>query len=133
MTGFYSSPQSYSPYFAGGRRQYGGGIFGSLARALLPKVKDFGKAAAKRALGTAVNVASDVILNGQGIGDSFKSRGGEFVKQTLNDGISRVTGRKRRHVPLGNDTSSLPPKRLRQGFKQNKKKRKTKRQGKGIF
>ena len=40
MTGFYSSPQTYSPYFAGGRREFGGGILGSIARALLPKVKD---------------------------------------------------------------------------------------------
>ena len=131
MTGFYSSPQSYSPYFAGGRRQLGGGIFGSIARALFPKVKEFGKAAAKRALGTAVNVANDVI-GGQSIGDSVKSRGGQFIKQTMDDGLSRISGMKRPQVLLGTTTTSLPPKRLRSGFKQRKKKGSNQR-GKGLF
>lgn len=131
MTGFYSSPQTYSPYFSGGRRQFGGGIFGSIARALLPKVKEFGKAGSKRAFGTAVNVANDVI-SGDSVGDSIKSRGGQFLRQTMDDGLSRISGMKRPQVLLGTTTSSLPPKRLRTGFKQRTKKGVNQR-GKGLF
>ena len=131
MTGYYSAPQSYSPYFAGGRRQVVGGIFGSIARALLPKVKEFGKAAAKRAVGTAVNVANDVI-SGQSVGDSLKTRGGEFLKRTMDDGLSRLSGMKRPQVLLGTTSTSLPPKRLRTDFKQRKKKG-GKQRGKGLF
>ena len=38
------------PFFAGSRRQFGGGIFGSLARLVMPAVKNFILPTAKSAL-----------------------------------------------------------------------------------
>ena len=121
---FYSAPAGFAP-FSGGRRQMGGGIFGSLARALVPKLKDFGKAAASRALNTAVNVASDV-AQGSSIGDAVKSRGKQFLKDSLADGVSRLPWSQKR--PPGSLLIAPPPKRLRQGTKSRRK-----RKGKGLF
>ena len=121
---FYSSPTGFTP-FSGSRRQFGGGIFGSLARALVPKLKDFGKAAARRALNTATNVASDV-AQGASFGDALKSRGKEFLKESLADGVNRIAGQKR---PAGLLVAPQQPvKRLRQGSR-----RRRKRTGKGLF
>ena len=117
---FYSAPTGFTP-FSGSRRQTGGGIFGSIARALVPKLKDFGMAAARRALSTATNVASD-IAQGSNVGDALKSRGKEFLRQSLADGVSRISTQKR---PASLLVASTPAKRLRQGRK--------KRKGKGLF
>lgn len=116
---FYSSPTGFTP-FSGSRRQFGGGIFGSIARALVPKLKDFGKAAARRALNTATNVASD-IAQGSSIGDAVKSRGKEFLKESVADGVNRISGQKRPSLLI----ATPPPKRLKQGRKRRK--------GKGLF
>ena len=93
---FYSAPTGFIP-FTGNRRQTGGGIFGSIARALIPKLKDFGKAAARRALTTASNVVSD-IEQGSSIGDALKSHGQKFLKDSLSDGVNRIAGQKRRSL-----------------------------------
>ena len=119
---FYSAPTGFTP-FSGSRRQFGGGIFGSLARALVPKLKDFGVAAAKRALSSAANVASD-IAEGSSIGDALKNRGKQFVKESLADGVNRIRGQKR---PSNLLIASPPPKRLNEGPKRRKRK------GKGLF
>ena len=119
---FYSSPTGFTP-FSGSRRQFGGGIFGSLARALVPKLKDFGKAAARRALTTATNVASDV-AQGASIGDALKSHGKQFLKDSVADGVNRFSTRKRPAVLIA---SQQPTKRLQQGAKRRKRK------GKGLF
>ena len=120
---FYSAPTGFTP-FSGGRRQNGGGIFGSIARALIPKIKDFGKAAARRALGTATDVASD-IAQGSNIGDALKNRGKQFLKDSLADGVNRIKGQKR---PAGLlIASSSPPKRL------SSAKQRRKMKGKGLF
>ena len=121
---FYSGPVGFSP-FSGSRRQFGGGIFGSLARAILPKLKDFGKAAARRALTTASNVASDV-AQGASFGDAIKSHGKEFLKDSISDGISRLAGQKRPSMLI-----APPPKRLRSERK--RRKRKGKGRGKSLF
>ena len=120
---FYSAPTGFTP-FSGSRRQVGGGIFGSLARAIIPKLKDFGKAAAHRALATATNVASD-IAQGYSIGDALKSHGKEFLKDSLSDGINRIAAQKR---PPSLLVASTPPKRMKQGPK-----RRRKRKGRGLF
>ena len=79
---FYSQPSYVSsggafPVFAGGRRQRGGGIFGSLARMVLPALKSVGKSvlksAGQQALGLATEVAQSA-LSGEGLSG---------VKQTL--------------------------------------------------
>lgn len=122
---FYSAPTGL-PYFKGSRRQSGGGIFGSLARVLLPKLKDFGKSAARRAISAAANVASDV-AEGSNFGDAFKSRGKEFLKQSLSDGMNQFVGRKRGTSPVPNGS---PPKRLR---KNRVKQRRRRGRGKPLF
>ena len=120
---FYSAPTGFTP-FSGRRRQFGGGIFGSLARALVPKLKDFGKAAANRALSTAANVVSDVAQGGN-IGDALKAHGKTFLKDSLADGVNRVVGEKR---PSNLLVATPPPKRLQTGSS-----RRRKRKGKGLF
>ena len=117
---FYSAPTGFTP-FSGSRRQVGGGIFGSLARSLLPKLKDFGAAAARRALNTAANVASDV-AQGSSFGDAVKSRGKEFLKESVADGVNRIRGEKRPSVLIA---SAPPPKRLKTGRRRRK--------GRGLF
>jgi hypothetical protein len=118
---FYSAPTGFTP-FSGSRRQVGGGIFGSLARALVPKLKDFGKAAARRALSTATDVASDIAQGGN-IGDVLKSRGKAFLKDSLADGVNRISGQKRPSLLV----ATPPPKRLREGTQRRRRK------GKGLF
>lgn len=66
------------PYFAGSRRQFGGGIFGSLARFVLPAVKNIILPNATRALQTlgksAVNVGKNVamdVLQGRNVKEAF--------------------------------------------------------------
>ena len=122
---FYSAPTAI-PYFEGRRRQTGGGIFGSLARVLLPKLKDFGKTAARRAISAAANVANDV-AEGSNIGDALKSRGKEFLKQSLTDGMNQFVGRKRSKSPV---PSGSPPKRLR---RKAMKQRSRRGRGKPLF
>ena len=55
------------PFFAGSRRQFGGGIFGSLARLVLPVVKNVFLPTATRALQTfgksALNVGKNVAMD----------------------------------------------------------------------
>ena len=118
---FYSAPTGFTP-FSGSRRQVGGGIFGSLARSLLPKLKDFGAAAARRALNTATNVASDM-AQGSSFGDALKSRGKEFLKDSLADGVNRIRGEKRPSVLI----ASAPAKRLKTGPNRGRRK------GNGLF
>ena len=70
----YSQP-TYSggggiPFFAGSRRQFGGGIFGSLARLVLPTATRALKTIGKSALTVGKNVAADV-LQGRNIADAF--------------------------------------------------------------
>lgn len=70
----YSQP-TYSggggiPFFAGSRRQFGGGIFGSLARLVLPTAKRALKTIGKSALSVGKNVAADV-LRGRNITDAL--------------------------------------------------------------
>ena len=70
----YSQP-TYSggggiPFFAGSRRQFGGGIFGSLARLVLPTATRALKSLGKSALTVGKNVAADV-LQGRNIADAF--------------------------------------------------------------
>ena len=128
---FYSRPSNLGPYFSGGRRQVGGGIFGSLARAVLPGLKDFGKAAAKRAMGTAVDIARDM-ASGSSVKDAFANRGKELAKDTFSDGVRRITGNGLKRPPPGllGLSRSIPSKRLKRsggGFKQGcKRKRKGK-------
>ena len=127
---FYSRPTGISHYYSGSRRQVGGGIFGSLSRFILPKLKEFGKSAAERVLDTAANVASDVIEGGN-VGDVLKSRGKEFLKDSFVDGISHLRSRKR---PLLAATSTGGPvKRLRRGFKQKKGIKRRRQKGRGLF
>ena len=69
----YSQP-TYSggggiPFFAGSRRQFGGGIFGSLARLVLPTATRALKTIGKSALTVGKNVAADV-LQGRNIADA---------------------------------------------------------------
>lgn len=120
---FYSSPTGFIP-FSGSRRQVGGGIFGSIARAILPKLKDFGASAARRAFSTAANVAGDV-MQGSTVRDSAIRRGKQFLKDSVADGVKQIGGRKRRSVLV----SSTPPKRMRGGLGR----RRQKGRGRGLF
>ena len=70
----YSQP-TYSggggiPFFAGSRRQFGGGIFGSLARFILPTARRALKTIGKSALKVGKNVAADA-LRGRNIADAL--------------------------------------------------------------
>lgn len=66
------------PFFAGSRRQFGGGIFGSIARLVMPAVKNFIlptassalKSIGKSALNIGKNVAMDA-LQGRNIKDAL--------------------------------------------------------------
>ena len=66
------------PFFAGSRRQFGGGIFGSIARLVMPAVKNFIlptassalKSIGRSALNIGTNVAMDA-LHGRNIKDAL--------------------------------------------------------------
>ena len=74
----YSGGGGGIPFFAGSRRQFGGGIFGSITRLLMPAVKNFIlptassalKSIGKSALNIGKNVAMDA-LQGRNIKDAL--------------------------------------------------------------
>lgn len=77
------------PFFAGSRRQYGGGIFGSIARYILPAVKSIffpaAKSLGRSALKVGTKVAADA-LQGQNVGESFR----RHAKAAALDTLSKV-------------------------------------------
>ena len=85
---FYSQPSYVGagfPVFSGSRRQRGGGIFGSLAKMVLPVLKSVGSSVLRTAGRQAVGLARDVAesaLSGQGL---------TGVRQTLQrQGLKRL-------------------------------------------
>ena len=98
---FYSAPSYHFrgaggfPIYSGSRRQRGGGILGSLAKMVLPVLKNVGKAALGQAAGLAKDVASDVVA-GRNLGQSLKQRGLNRLKNTAMASISRQPARRRR-------------------------------------
>lgn len=116
MTTYYSKP-SY-PVFVGGRRQVGGGVFGSLARSFLPFLKRAAvpvlKEVGKGALELGANVASDA-LRGENIGQSFKERAKDSAIKFL-DGVTSVRPkrkRKRKRTQVGSGRVTKQTKRRR--------------------
>ena len=85
---FYSQPSYVGggfPVFAGSRRQRGGGIFGSLAKMVLPALKSVGSSVLRNVGREAVGLARDVAdtaLSGQGLSG---------IRQTLQQqGLKRL-------------------------------------------
>ena len=97
---FYSRP-TYSgvggggfPVFSGSRRQRGGGIFGSLARMVLPVVKSVGtsilKSAGQQALGLASDAAQSA-LRGEGLSGVRRTLRQQGLKRLKNVGMSALS------------------------------------------
>ena len=118
MSTYYNRP-SY-PVFVGGRRQVGGGVFGSLARSFLPFIKRAAtpilKEVGKGALELGANVASDA-LRGENIGQSFKDRAKEsaikFLDYMTSVHSKRRRKRKRSQVGSGRVTKQTKRRRVR--------------------
>ena len=92
---FYSQPTYVSgggfPVFAGSRRQRGGGIFGSLAKMVLPALKTVGKSVLRSAAREATGLASDVAksaLTGRSLKQSLRQHG---LKRLGNVGRSALS------------------------------------------
>ena len=91
---FYSRPSYVGginiPVYSGSRRQTGGGVFGSIKRAIVPTLKTAGKEMGKQALGLFTDVAQDV-LSGENLGDSIKQRAKERAAEAARRGIKTLT------------------------------------------
>ena len=89
-----------SPWQMGhGQMGYGlGGLFRSVARAVMPMVKSGAKALGKIALNAGANVLGDV-ASGKSLKESVRTRGKEAVHVAKNKAVNRLTqtgsGRKR--------------------------------------
>ena len=98
---FYSQPSYVGggfPVFAGSRRQRGGGVFGSIAKAVLPALKSVGKSILRRAGSEALGLASDLAtsgLTGRGIKQTLKQQGLKRLKNighsALQAGLNTIT------------------------------------------
>ena len=91
MPSSYSGPsfgQNGYPVFVGGRRQVGGGLFGSLQRILTPSIRRIAKPLLKKVgsnmLELGANVAADA-LQGENVGESLKARAKQTALNTLSD------------------------------------------------
>ena len=90
--------------YQGVRYQKGHGFFGRiLSKAVYPLLRFLGK----QAVGTAANIASDVILNKQDLKESANKRLKETAEDITREGVSKAKsflqggeGRKRRKVAL---------------------------------
>lgn len=72
--------------FAGIRYQKGNGFFGRILKGTLPFLKYLGR----KALGTGVNVAEDVLNNNETIRDSFKKQIKATTRKIAEDGVSKA-------------------------------------------
>ena len=106
---FYSQPSYVGggfPVFAGSRRQRGGGIFGSLAKMVLPALKSVGSSVLRNVGREAVGLARDVAdtaLSGQGLSG---------IRQTLQQqGLKRLrsVGRDALATTLNQFQPQAPP------------------------
>ena len=90
---FYSQPSYVGggfPVFSGSRRQRGGGIFGAIARAVLPMAKRIGTRALKGLARHGAALASDVLEDaaaGKNIIESVKTRGKQRMTQVTKQGM----------------------------------------------
>lgn len=141
---FYSRPSYYVgggsfPVFSGSRRQRGGGIFGSLAKLVMPALKSVGKHALGQAASLAKDVAGDVIA-GKNIKSSLMNRGKSRLmniasnagKQGINT-LRSVTQSSNSVTP----SNSIRQNRKRRGTKrlvskQNTKRRRINQSGRGV-
>ena len=107
---FYSQP-TYAvgggfPVFAGSRRQRGGGIFGSLAKMVLPVIKTVGSAVLRNVGGEVAGLARDVAQT------ALSGRGMAVVRQTLQrQGLKRLqnVGQHAIRTAMNEFSSTQPP------------------------
>ena len=112
---FYSQPSYVGagfPVFSGSRRQRGGGIFGSLAKMVLPVLKNVGSSVLRTAGRQAVGLARDVAesaLSGEGL---------TGVRQTLQrQGLKRLgnVGRSALRSDMSGVSAAAAPDGFQQG------------------
>ena len=118
---FYSQPSYVGggfPVFSGSRRQRGGGIFGALAKMVLPVLKNVGSSVLRTAGREAVGLASDVAqsaLSGQGLSGIRQTLQQQGLKRLRNVGQNalRTTVDEFRRRPSATRASSSPSAPLR--------------------
>ena len=100
------------PVFVGGRRQVGGGIFGSIGRFILPALKNAAvpllKKAGKSLLQLGTNVATDA-LSGKNFKDSLQQRSRAAALDALNTVNSQLNSQRI------NTTRNVGSRRTRRG------------------
>ena len=111
----YSQP-TYSggggiPFFAGSRRQFGGGIFGSLARLVLPTAKRALSTIGKSALKVGRNVAVDV-LRGRNIKDAL-------VKHSKQEALTQLEDHLKQESPPQPQAVAAGARKRKSGIKQS--------------
>ena len=125
----YSQP-TYSggggiPFFAGSRRQFGGGIFGSLARLVLPTAKRALSTIGKSALKVGRNVAVDV-LRGRNIKDALVKHSKQEALTQLEDHLKQESPPQPQPPPAARAAAAGARKR-KSGIKQSHAAKKMKR------
>ena len=118
----YSQP-TYSggggiPFFAGSRRQFGGGIFGSLARLVLPTATRALKTIGKSALKVGKNVAADV-LRGRNITDALIDHSKQEALTQLENHLDSPPPPPAPRAAAATAARRAPRKRKSTGIKQN--------------
>ena len=112
------------PIFSGSRRMRGGGIFGALARLVIPTVKRVGVSLLKKGARQAVGLAKDVAIDamaGRNVKDSLKQHGiaraknvGRAAITSLTSATARKASRKRK-APASRTRKTPAKKRARKG------------------
>ena len=118
--------------YSGSRRQRGGGIFGSLARLILPVASSVGKRILRQGARTAIDLTKNVVsdaLEGKNVGQSIKAHGKRGLKNLGRYALTQSTGAAENMLGSNPLRKGNAAKRLSPSTRRNTKKKTNRRGG----